>query len=46
LKCRLVNSHRRIEFEELTRYQEAQKLRSENALRNLRQSSDDMGEEL
>jgi len=46
LKCRLVNSHRRIEFEELTRYQDAQKLRSENALRNLRKSSDDIGEEL
>ena len=46
LECRLVNSHRRIEFEELIRYQEAQKIRSENALKNLRQSSDDMGEEL
>jgi len=46
LQCRLVNSHRRIEFEELIRYQEAQKIRSENALKNLRQSSDDMGEEL
>ncbi len=46
LKCRLVNSHRRIEFDELVRYQEAQKLRSENALKNLRKSSDDIGEEL
>jgi excisionase family DNA binding protein len=44
LKCRLVNSHRRIEFEELVRYQEAQKLRSENALKNLRKLSDDIGE--
>jgi excisionase family DNA binding protein len=46
LKCRLVNSHRRIEFEELVRYQETQKLRAENALKNLRKSSDDIGEEL
>lgn len=44
LKCRLVNSHRRIEFEELVRYQEAQKQRSENALQKLRQYSDDIGE--
>jgi hypothetical protein len=46
LKCRLVNSHRRIEFEELLRYQEQQKLRSENALKNLRKTSDEIGEEL
>jgi len=46
LKCRLVNSHRRIEFEELVRYQEAQKQRSENALQKLRQYSDDIGEAL
>ena len=46
LKCRLVNRHRRIEFEELVRYQEAQKQRSEEALKNLRKLSDDMGEEL
>jgi excisionase family DNA binding protein len=46
LKCRLVNSHRRIEFEELVRYQEEQKLRAENALKKLRKSSDDIGEEL
>jgi excisionase family DNA binding protein len=46
LKCRLVNSHRRIEFEELVRYQEEQKKRSENALRNLRKTSDDIGEKL
>jgi len=46
LKCRLVNSHRRIEFEELVRYQEAQKQRSENALKKLRQYSDDIGEAL
>lgn len=46
LKCRLVNSHRRIEFEELVRYQEAQKQRSENALQKLCQYSDDIGEAL
>jgi excisionase family DNA binding protein len=46
LKCRLVNSHRRIEFEELVRYQESQKKRSEDALKNLRQLSDEFNEEL
>jgi excisionase family DNA binding protein len=46
LKCRLVNRHRRIEFEELIRYQEAQKQRSEEALKKLRKVSDEIGEEL
>ena len=46
IQCRLVNRHRRIEFEELLRYKESQKQRSEDALRQLRQLSDDMGEEL
>ncbi|MCW5655486.1 helix-turn-helix domain-containing protein [Hydrogenophaga sp.] len=46
LRHRLVNRHRRIEFEELVRYQEAQKQRSEEALIKLRQLSDDMGEDL
>lgn len=46
LKCRLINRHRRIEFEELLRYQDAQKRRSEDALRQLRQLADDMGQEL
>lgn len=46
LKCRLVNSHRRIEFEELVRYQDQQKKRSEDALVALRQISDEMGQEL
>jgi excisionase family DNA binding protein len=46
LVCRMVNSHRRIEFEELVRYQQAQKLRSEEALRKLNQISNDMGEAL
>ena len=46
LKCRLVNRHRRIEFEELVRYQAAQKQRSEQALKKLRNVSDDIGEAL
>jgi excisionase family DNA binding protein len=46
LKCRLVNRHRRIEFEELTRYQTAQKQRSEAALKRLSDLSQEMSEEL
>lgn len=46
LKCRLVNRHRRIEFEELLRYQNEQKLRSEEALKRLGQLSKEIGEEL
>jgi hypothetical protein len=46
LKCRLVNRHRRIEFEELVRYQAEQKQRSEEALRRLSQLSREIGEEL
>lgn len=46
LHCRLVNSHRRIEFDELVRYQNEQKKRSEEALRKIRKFSDDIGEEL
>jgi len=46
LICRMVNSHRRIEFEELVRYQQAQKQRSEEALKKLHQISDAMGEAL
>jgi len=46
LKCRLVNRHRRIEFEELTRYQDEQKQRSGAALKKLREVSDEIGEEL
>lgn len=46
LKCRLVNRHRRIEFEELMRYQKAQKERSEDALKKLSKLSQEMGEEL
>ncbi len=46
LNCRMVNSHRRIEFEELVRYQNEQKTRSEEALRKIRKFSDEIGEEL
>ena len=46
LKCRLVNSHRRIEFEELLRYQKEQKKRSVKALKKMQQISDEIGEEL
>jgi excisionase family DNA binding protein len=46
LKCRLVNRHRRIEFEELLRYQREQKQRSEDALKRLAGLSQEMGEEL
>jgi excisionase family DNA binding protein len=46
LKCRLVNRHRRIEFEELVRYKEAQKQRSEAALKQLNHLSRELGEEL
>lgn len=46
LKYRLVNRHRRIEFEELMRYQKAQKERSEDALKKLSKLSQEMGEEL
>jgi len=46
LKCRLVNRHRRIEFEELMRYQMEQKQRSQAALERLSQLSQQMGEAL
>lgn len=46
LKCRRVNRHRRIEFEELLRYQKQQKTRSEDALRKLSRLSEELGEVL
>ncbi len=46
LNCRMVNSHRRIEFEELVRYQNEQKRLSEEALRKMRRFADEIGEEL
>lgn len=46
LNHRLVNRHRRIEFGELKRYQEEQKQRSEQALRELNKRSEEIGQEL
>jgi excisionase family DNA binding protein len=46
LKCRLINRHRRIEFEELMRYKDGQKQRSAGALKRLNDLSQEMGEEL
>ncbi len=46
LACRLVNRHRRIEFEELVRYRKAQKEQSELALKELNRLSREMGEDL
>jgi excisionase family DNA binding protein len=46
LKCRRVNRHRRIEFEELIRYQQEQKQRSDTALKRLSELSREIGEEL
>ncbi len=46
LKCRLINRHRRIEFEELVRYQQEQKQRSGEALKRLGKISQELGEVL
>jgi excisionase family DNA binding protein len=46
LKCRKVNRHRRIEFEELRRYQAEQQSKSEQALQELTQFSEELRLEL
>lgn len=46
LKRTLVNRHRRIEFEELMRYQREQNERSEEALKKLSKLPEEMGEVL
>ena len=46
LKCRMVNRHRRIEFEELVRYQAESRARSEAALSEIAQLTKDIGQEL
>lgn len=46
LAHRMVNSHRRIEFAELMRYQQESKRRSEAALRELSEISQRLGEEI
>ena len=43
LRCRKVGRHRRIEFEELRRYQAAQRERSEQALQKLADLSQELG---
>ena len=43
LKCRLVGTHRRIEFGELRRYLADQKTRSESALQEVTKLSEDLG---
>ena len=45
LKCRLVGTHRRIQFEELRRYQDEQKKNSDAALQELAKLSEDLGME-
>ena len=46
LQCRMVNRHRRIEFEELVRYQAESRARSEAALSEIAQLTKDIGQEL
>lgn len=45
IKCHMVNTHRRIDFEELVRYQEEQKERSAAALRRMHELDEQIGEE-
>ena len=46
LKCRLVDRHRRIAFEELLRYQLESQARSEQALSKIAKLSQDVGQAL
>jgi excisionase family DNA binding protein len=43
LRCRLVGRHRRIEFEELRRYQNVQREQTNKALQDLANLSQDLG---
>ena len=43
MKCRKVNRHRRIEFEELRRYQTEQQQKSEQALQDLTKLPEKLG---
>jgi len=45
LQCHMVNTHRRIDFEELQRYRAAQRERSENALRRMHEIDQQLHEE-
>ena len=46
LACRKVNRHRRIEFEELRRYQATQQQQSDQALQDLTKLSEELGLDL
>ncbi|MCW2312220.1 hypothetical protein [Rhodoferax antarcticus] len=46
LACRKVNRHRRIDFEELRRYQAAQQQQLELSLQDLTKLSEELGLEL
>ncbi|MEO8387681.1 helix-turn-helix domain-containing protein [Polaromonas sp.] len=46
LGCRMVNKHRRIEFEELVRYQAQEKENAANALRDVSRFTREIGQEL
>ncbi|MDR1969289.1 MAG: helix-turn-helix domain-containing protein [Burkholderiaceae bacterium] len=45
LKCHMVNTHRRIDFDELLRYQAKQRERSDAALRRMHEIDQQLGEE-
>lgn len=45
LRCHMVNTHRRIDFEELVRYQNEQRARSETAMRRMHEIDSELGEE-
>lgn len=45
MKCHMVNTHRRIDFEELLRYQDEQQERSTAALRRMHEIDQEIGEE-
>jgi len=45
LKCHMVNTHRRIDFDELVRYQTEQRRRSEAALRRIHEIDEQLGDE-
>ncbi|MBB3180278.1 excisionase family DNA-binding protein [Variovorax sp. Sphag1AA] len=45
LRCHMVNTHRRIDFEELMRYQDEQRARSEAAMRRMHEVDTQLGEE-
>jgi excisionase family DNA binding protein len=44
LRCHMVNTHRRIDFEELVRYQNERHARGEAALRSMHEIDQELGE--